>query len=774
MRNKACHSRLLAFGIGVSCCLSCGFSALPVFAQSSSAQIPDWQRQEAEASDAMSSDEIIAALAEWTQGTWIRYAPVDCDAAVTLAGADAEFVQSTLLTAKRQAEKIEDTRLRGTTFYQIGKSYACINQAEKAKESLSRARADVADSLVRGNLLADMAEVYGSLGDIAEMNAILVEVRSLAASRSVTMNGKTYRPLLNKAAPIYAEYGQYRKLLELVNATEGEDVREAMMIEASAFLYDVDANAVSLLVERDAIAKILSMFDIMSLLEQRLDYDEIYAPEPVDPQNFSQAATSAEYREAGASAENYADQLRRSKPDNVEGLSSASVDAFIQEQEAVIQKIPEPLVQSFAYVFLADFLSTSGQPAAALPLFEASLQRYRDNVSEEAIAALSEVDDFSEDVFYEYYRERLALTLIRAGDFEQGYQQMQAFQDGRNETAEYSTRFWLGLARAVASPNFSLSRQQQLVALATAQETLPQIEDIETRLRLLIDIAEDYIDLEEIASARQLSVLASETYSISDVDDPQRRYSMLPQVYSEFLIAIGDYEQAIALSQRRENRDSRNLLSDVLSAQFVSAGEYELAEAFRVALPTSERRLVTGLGMVAEYQSKALLREARELATRLLEEVQAVDLTAEYLAGESGLYGNATGGSIGRFRERIDRAEHVLSLYLSDYSRIDSDVMPRAEVYAVGLELLDTIESDWLRSGAIEETLNQNIDGAIAAFERDPALAVPDNLLLRRAVRSAAAGEFASAVSDVERMRSPYVKTSVLTHIATSYIAQVK
>ena len=776
MSNRTRYSGLFSIGLGVGCCLLYSFLKLPA-----SAQILEAQVREIRLSATMSSDEILAALADWNNPTWLRHAPIDCDAAVTLTRTDAKFVDTLLLQAQRQVEQIEDTGLKGKAFTQLGRSYACANQAENARAFLIRATAEArqinATGIV-GDHLADIAEVYGDLlDDTVQMNVLLMEVRSLAVNNFTTMNNITYYPLLDRVARAYAKHGQYQDLLEMVRAADGEDVRESMIVEASASLQTVIENEVDSPDEREAISQLFTMSDIAALSERRLDEDfySSSAPSESQPllQDLLQTSQPTEYQTERDAGQVYADQLRALQPESIAAMTSVALDAWIGEQKAIIEQIiPESLFQTFGYIFLADLLSTSGQPEAALPLFEESLQRLERDIGEGALLTLDEADKISEAELYGYHQLLNAKALIRAGDFEAGYQRLQTLQNEQDETAEDKAHFWLNIPYDVESPTFSLAKPQRLVVLATAQERAQQIDDDDVRLHVLTDIAEDYIALDERALARQMAPAIAETFELAIAAVLPGNYSILPQIYSEFLLSIEEYESAIALMESRESREGRNLLSDTLSSQFVAVGEQERAEALRVSLPSSERRLAAGLRMVYEYQSQGASDEALALTKLLLQEVQTADLVAEAIASEHGLYGSGMSGFLGVERERIDRAEHVLSLHLPPSSRIDRDLLSAEEPSAIVLDLISSIESDWLRSGAIEETLG--VDAAIDAFERDAALETPDSLLLRRMVRSVESDDFQLAVSDAQRMRSPHMQSSALMHIATRYLSTVE
>ena len=120
-------------------------------------------------------------------------------------------------------------------------------------------------------------------------------------------------------------------------------------------------------------------------------------------------------------------------------------------------------------------------------------------------------------------------------------------------------------------------------------------------------------------------------------------------------------------------------------------------------------------------------------------------------------------------KERIARASYISSLYLG-YSSISHRTLSQEEITEIGVELIGTIESDWLRSAVIEEELQPA--KAIEVYEQDAALITPDSVLLRWTLELIRAGDFDQAASVVDEVRSPYAKARALSYIAISSLSQ--
>ena len=346
---------------------------------------------------------------------------------------------------------------------------------------------------------------------------------------------------------------------------------------------------------------------------------------------------------------------------------------------------------------------------------------------------------------------------------------MQAYQAENGVPIESKIYLRRRLADEVESPNFSLPIERRLPPLAEAQSLALQIEDSDLQWESLIKIAREYVAIGEVDLARQMSSMMADRFAQESRSADNWEYDSYHErsvEYSEFLISIGEQTQAIALANEIENpEDYSGHLSNEQPAQFVAVGKYELAEEMRTALPTSRRRLLAGLDMVKQYQLLDLLDEAFALTKRLLDEAQYGDLTSEI--GTRG-FNQASMGAELLGSERINRVGQVIQLYYNR-SHISPEILSQDEVREIGIELAGTTDSNWLRSEVIEKELS--IHDAISTFERDDELDVPDSLLLFRAILSVRDNEFDLAVSNVERMRSPYVKTLSLTHIATRYLS---
>ncbi|MEO0647700.1 MAG: hypothetical protein AAFZ17_16335, partial [Cyanobacteria bacterium J06650_10] len=421
-------------------------------------------------------------------------------------------------------------------------------------------------------------------------------------------------------------------------------------------------------------------------------------------------------------------------------------------------------MRAVAYKELGDFLSYFGQPSRALLLFERSLQQFSENISEDALAEVSQWD------ITEYSHTRRVQgsrveALVREGNYAQGYRLIQTLEATYDEIPlERLVRFRTKFAYVVDSPTYSLSADRRLALLAESESLVPQLEDKEAQFEALIDIAEEYLVLEEMTLARQLAPTIADTFEAVMVDVPPDGYSRVPEDYSEFLISMGEYDQAIALAEARKEDFQ---FTRMLPAQFVEAGEYEIAKELRASFDFSVDRLIAGRNMVLRYQSVDLLDEALDLTKQLLDEAISADLAAEEVAGVRGTW-NMPIFSVQE--ERINRMGEVLMPYRQGYTSIRGDMLAPEEVSAIGVALTKTIESDWLRYAVVLEVLL--VEDAIALLEDDPMLDVPDSLLVRRMLELVIDEDFQGAAEIVERMRSPYTQVRSLTHIATSAVAE--
>ncbi|MEO0770930.1 MAG: hypothetical protein AAFY72_16160, partial [Cyanobacteria bacterium J06649_4] len=427
--------------------------------------------------------------------------------------------------------------------------------------------------------------------------------------------------------------------------------------------------------------------------------------------------------------------------------------------------------QAMSYQLLGDMLSTKGQPSLALPIFETSLQQFQRIPSEDATDALRRDFDITEEGFYANHAWITAKAMIRAGDFEEGYQRIGTYMVESGAPVDKIIYMMRRLPYEVESATFSLPLEYRLALLTEAQTLVSQLEDNDEQWEALIEIAKAYVALGEVDLARQMSAAIADEFGQVELTAENwtaYSYHVRSHDYAEFLISIGEPAEAIALSEAIPNpEDYYDHLSNKLPAQFVAAGQKEQAEGMRAALPTTRRQLYAGLAMVKEYQALAQLDDALALTKRLLDETQFVDLTAEI--GSMGLNGGTIHPEFLRM-ERIDRVGRVIQSYYNS-SSISAEVLSQEAVRDIGIELAASIESDWLRSEVIEEELY--LEDAISAFEQDAVLAMPDSLLLRRVIQSVTVNAFEIALRDAEQMRSPHVKSLALTHIATYYLTNL-
>ncbi|MEL7142827.1 MAG: hypothetical protein AAFY33_15835 [Cyanobacteria bacterium J06643_4] len=747
MHSKLFRSASLAFSFGASCCLA----ALPASAQFLPVPPPEVN----------SSEEILDYFAAIHNNTWLQHTPTECDTPQQPNVSDTEFVESLLSMAAAQIDQIEDAEYKNDVLRALGTSYACLGQPENAIPWLTQAEAQLQEidlpSFGQATRLVELAAVYGDLIDDADkMNALLAQALLQTNPNPETVNHFAFYTLA-AIVRLQAKHGQYQSLRTLLNNIDSRQVSEALVAEASPWLNNVEPQAVTPSAEQAAIAALFSDFDIAALAALQ------------NAQENSATDTSSTLREIEpTAAHTYRDQLWAMRLELPALITTPA--AFIAEQTAIIEQMENPLHQAMSYQLLGDMLSTKGQPSLALPMFETSLQQFQIFLGEDATDALRDFD-ITEEGFYANYAWVTAKAMIRAGDFDQGYQRIRTYMSESDAPVDKIIYMMRRLPYEVESATFSLPLEYRLALLAEAQTLVSQLADNDEQWEALIEIAKAYVSLGEVALAQQMSEAIADEFgqvALTAENWTSYRYHVRSHDYAEFLISIGEPAQAITLSEAIPNpEDYYDHLSNKLPAHLVAAGQESLAEDLRAALPTHRRQLYAGIGMVREYQALEQLDEALALTKQLLEEAQFVDLTAEI--GAMSINGGHVYPEFLRM-ERIDRVGRVIQSYYS-FSSISAEVLSQEAVRNIGIELAASIESDWLRSEVIEEELY--LEDAISAFEQDAVLAVPDSLLLRRAIQSVTLNAFEVALRDAEQMRSPHVKSLALTHIATQYLANL-
>ncbi|MGD1865572.1 MAG: hypothetical protein ACFB0D_13545 [Phormidesmis sp.] len=757
--------QLLALSLGVGCC----FSGSPAIAQLSE----------------LSAIERIEEISEKESQSRLYSLTTECDVVTTPSNSDLEFIRSVLSLAAEEAQQIEDIEQQASAFPQIAKSYACIGQAASARRWLEQAlsvETDYSDesappgfvfnqryrllelAKIYSQLLGEsepalallanieamldsrygqseltlaIAELYGEMGNIEQMNKIISDVVATVEIETEEEGATYFYPALETSARLYAKFGQHQRLRQLIDDIDVDYVREDVVTEAAPSLLQVASFA-----DRAAIAQLFSDFNIVALAA---DTSTLLT---------TQRQRNPEY--------DYRSQLRDTGVEQLSEMSDSEIEAFIAEQKELIAQRLEPLPQTMAYPVLAEALSDFGHPERALLLLEESLQLFSERVSDASLAGISQWD-VTEDSYRRNVQASMVKALVRTEQYDQAFQLVQTMEAQQDISLDRSIRFRTRFADWVSSPTYAPPDELRLTLLAEAEALAPQIADKAVQLETWTEIAEEYLVLEELSSARQLAPSVETAFEAVIAEIAPGDYSVMPEQYSEFLLSIGEYEQAITLA---EIRKEDLLFTRKLPAQFVAVGEYELADELRAAFEVSADRLVAGREMVSAYQGKDMLDEAFELTTQLLDEALSVDLAAEAAAGGRGLWGTEI---FSVQEERISRVEWVLNLYRPGLSSISYDMLSTEEVSAIGIELAKTIESDWLRYAAVLDLLTAK--EAIAFLEADSALPVPDSLLMQRVLSLVNERYFPGAVSMAERMRSPYVKTLALTHIATRYLS---
>ena len=249
---------LLALSLGINCC----FSGSPAIAQLS--DLAPAERIE-EISDRESRSRLYSLTTE-------------CETASVPSTSDLAVIRSALSLAETKVQQIEDIEQQASAFPRMGKSYACIGQVESAKvwleQSLSleaaysdestplgfpyeKSRRLIEIATIYSNLLGEaeqaqwllaqaeasistprnfsgtqemqlnIAELYGDTGDVERMNTIISEVVDSVEIETDQQDDAHYRYIpLETGARLYAKFGQYQQLRQLLARVAVDYVRE--------------------------------------------------------------------------------------------------------------------------------------------------------------------------------------------------------------------------------------------------------------------------------------------------------------------------------------------------------------------------------------------------------------------------------------------------------------------------------------------------------------------------------------------------------------------
>lgn len=717
MRTNFCFSRPLAIALGISCC----FFDTPALAHSPEHLL-----------NTLSDERSVDLLEEVSEKS--------CLSVEAAAIAENEFAEMLLFTAENALEQIVDMEQKGTVLYHLGKSYACLGQREKADGLLQQSFAlvsEIRSTYYQGDRIVEIAAVYSDvMGDMAQMNAILAEVLALVTIDPDTGENFHYS-ILEDVGRAYAEYDQYQQLRALVDSADiNPHVPEQIMSVAVRPLLQGKSSS-----ERDAIEQLFPEFDL----------DALFSDSPV-PFDRSTLATDSDIHPLFV----YQEQLRASE--------IGVIDNFIADQGEIVEQFQDPLVRAVAHSMLGEFVSSSNYPAAALPILEASLQDFNRSINEQSLDILAEAF-----IFEHSHRARIEFAIasahVRAGDFERGQalvREISTEQSLLGGTAPGAADHQLIFLQAVPSDYFSWSSSQRQAVLSESEMRLSRTEDDARRFYTLLQIADAYIDSGDIAAARRLIPIAANEYAVGG--------AMLSHNYAQFLIGVGEYEQAIALSTAAgQNSD----LPVSLPAYFVEAREYAQAEDLFDALPTVDARVRATSRMVEEYYELGLSDRMFDLTARTLNEIQSDSFDREiaenYWFDCSDRYSEEAFTKIER--DRIYTANRLLFFYVeaNAINYISGADITESSLIDDAQRLITSIDNKVLRSEMIQETLPT--ERSLTMFVQDAELDTPNSAFLQWALESAAERDFDTATSAAGLVRSPYLRAILLSEVANSYMA---
>ena len=692
------YGRLLAVGLTLGCSFSTVFSVLfsarPVLAQPSEAVVTaiDTNR---------SSITLINIRDECTLGN------------SSTASAD-EFVQTLLSEAVDTAAQTEDHYQRAIAFERIGESYACLGQNEQADRALQRAIAaaeQVTAEQIGGDyvqnyqsgVLKEVARVYGRLiNDTEQMNTVLAGLLAAVEAPYPYVRGGSYS-LVKTAARLYSETGQYQKLRELMDQTDGDEYRLDLITEVVPTLRRVESAEA-----QAAIATLFSEFDL----------DELYSSVPGDAE--MEAAASAPPRGFTPSII-YGYSFYRYNPKEIASYSPAEITELVNEESSRIEQLEGgKLEQLSGYKYLGEFLASSKQPEAALAIFETMLGQVAEMVE-------AQTDPDFDERTLAYYRAELrvpiAYALVQLGEIEPAAQTLIGLDDENapslSEQLEPALRF-------AQSESLSLSVEQRLDLVSGAETVLLSREDIE-KPRLLVFVANAYAEIGAIEEAQELLPAIDETLPAT-VDITKD--SALADTYSRLLVMTGDYEGAIAFAKDM-NSTRLNLR---LPSQFVAAGEYEQAEALLKEITSLKNYFAAAGYMIGEFDSAD---EGHAFTVRALEKIENADLITDegYQEQRERYPGDHFSVHIERERVRISYAliyEYILSLDPDAEGELRLEfIMPDQQ--AMIQKLTDTLDNNWLRAEILKRFFST--EEALQIIDGDAELIALDDLLLRRVVQ---------------------------------------
>ncbi|MEO1388259.1 MAG: hypothetical protein AAFV85_12930 [Cyanobacteria bacterium J06634_6] len=640
-----------------------------------------------------------------------------------------DYVQTLLSDAIAAAEQIEDARQRGLGFVQIGESYACLQQYEQADAALKNAIAatdEIEDIPSRTLLLRDIASLYGrSVGDVAQMNAALTQMVGLIAPYSNTKTVSSYIQEFKEAARLYAETGQYQQLRDLVDLFDDDADKLALVRTAAPALSQIESEA-----DSELIASLFSDFDLETIFRNFAE-----APSAVLPIGPNDPATQ------------YAAALRDTAPEATDSYSPSSINTFIDEQIAVIDELPNTRLQIDALDSLGRFLLQRKQYKGALAAFATAAQRL-----EEPVASQTGRPSYDFRVSRRYVST--AEAHFQLGEFELGVLAIDRINRDSAAVFDYVNTL-LKFSRERSVP---LSDQQRIELLRKAEAMLPMIEDGIKQITYQSYIANNYAAVGEVEKAREiLSVVAAALPS----GEALAEETSLAIAYSRLLAVTGDFEQAIAFAESMQNPS----LYFFLPAQLVAANQYELAEEKLNVFISPRNYFRAAERMIREYASTD---DAYAFTARTLQKLQNEDFASEeerqQLADVQGDY-----ALIDLERQRTTSAYDLIeqAIWAPEPGAASRHVLT-AEEKADIMQLIAPLGNDWLQTELIQRFFPA--EESLSLIDADDQITVPESLLLRNIVELTEDSEFEQAIIVLERVRSPYIRTQALIHIADGYV----
>ena len=660
------------------------------------------------------------------------------------------FDQAAIAAAEREIPHIADLAERGDALHRIGASYACLGEREKAATALMRALqvvSEIEDEVFRAQLSVTIAETYArQLNDVAGTDTALEQAFSVV--RGSSLRRFEGGAILLNSARLYVELGEFEKLPAVVEMAI-DDQGRTRHLNAIAEYSTVAGTAA----DNEQIAQLFPDWE-----RQVAIWNDSSSPLPL-----------------------IAYQLETSEPQGILDADdpAAAIDAYIAEQVAMIDALPDDYSRELAYGILGGQLLHPLYHEIAVPFLErAAVALPTISPDSELVeAATAQLVELEELHFHIHLSVGRALLILDRSE------------EGRAVITDALARDWFATTKvywlvqyAGASVPEELAQRERAFLLSQAEALLPAVRAETSSILSQIEIAQAFVVAGESAAARQITdplvdrLLASDPGVVS--------HSGLPYL----LLTLGDYEKAVLVA--RQLPDEAVLSS--LVGQLMSLQQEPLALEVLDSLTAILHRTNAIADMIAIYSELNRPQEALQLAEQALQQIQSIDPLADEAYNNVIIHSDAH-RSVVFDQTRLSLAQQILyptiSLFdedvvMSALSSPISDPTQRdptqrdptqgatdsADSSSLGYEQLqrvfDSIEDPTLRIGSslyirepslVLEAVGNDLDTIVAHD-------LPDQLLITLAQLAVHNDRLSQSNLFIEAVRSPYARTLALTY----------